>query len=195
MGTTLIGLIVIAVVVVYIVFIYNRLVSLRNQFKNGFAQIDVQLQRRHDLIPNLVESAKAYLAHERNTLTEVMEARNNAVSAQKDAAGDPADGGKIQRLGSAENMLSKALANFYAVAENYPELKANETIQQLMEELSSTENRVSFARQAYNDGVMGYNIFREQFPNNIVAGLFAFKPSSQLELESPEARQAPKVAF
>ena len=170
MGTTLIGLIVIAVVVVYIVFIYNRLVSLRNQFKNGFAQIDVQLQRRHDLIPNLVESAKAYLSHERNTLTEVMEARNNAVS-------------------------SKALANFYAVAENYPELKANETIQQLMEELSSTENRVSFARQAYNDGVMGYNIFREQFPNNIVAGLFAFKPSSQLELESPEARQAPKVAF
>lgn len=195
MGTTLIGLIVIAVVVVYIVFIYNRLVSLRNQFKNGFAQIDVQLQRRHDLIPNLVESAKAYLTHERNTLTEVMEARNNAVSAQKDAAGDPADGGKIQRLGSAENMLSKALANFYAVAENYPELKANETIQQLMEELSSTENRVSFARQAYNDGVMSYNIFREQFPNNIVAGLFAFKPSSQLELESPEARQAPKVAF
>ena len=195
MGSTLIGLIVIAVVVVYIVFIYNRLVSLRNQFKNGFAQIDVQLQRRHDLIPNLVESAKAYLSHERNTLTEVMEARNNAVSAQKDAAGDPADGGKIQRLGSAENMLSKALANFYAVAENYPELKANETIQQLMEELSSTENRVSFARQAYNDGVMGYNIFRVQFPNNIVAGLFAFKPSSQLELESPEARQAPKVAF
>lgn len=195
MGTTLIGLIVIAIVVVYIVFIYNRLVSLRNQFKNGFAQIDVQLQRRHDLIPNLVESAKAYLSHERNTLTKVMEARNNAVSAQKDAAGDPADGGKIQRLGSAENMLSKALANFYAVAENYPELKANETIQQLMEELSSTENRVSFARQAYNDGVMGYNIFREQFPNNIVAGLFAFKPSSQLELESPEARQAPKVAF
>ena len=195
MGTTLIGLIVIAVVVFYIVFIYNRLVSLRNQFKNGFAQIDVQLQRRHDLIPNLVEAAKAYLSHERNTLTEVMEARNNAVSAQKDAAGDPADGGKIQRLGSAENMLSKALANFYAVAENYPELKANETIQQLMEELSSTENRVSFARQAYNDGVMSYNIFREQFPNNIVAGFFAFKPSSQLELESPEARQAPKVAF
>ncbi len=195
MGTTLIGLIVIAVVVIYIVFIYNRLVSLRNQFKNGFAQIDVQLQRRHDLIPNLVEAAKAYLSHERNTLTEVMEARNNAVSAQKDAAGDPADGGKIQRLGSAENMLSKALANFYAVAENYPELKANETIQQLMEELSSTENRVSFARQAYNDGVMSYNIFREQFPNNIIAGLFAFKPSSQLELESPEARQAPKVAF
>ncbi|HET8802392.1 MAG TPA: LemA family protein [Marinobacter sp.] len=195
MGTTVIGLIVIAVVVIYVVFIYNRLVSLRNQFRNGFAQIDVQLQRRHDLIPNLVESAKAYLDHEKSTLTQVMEARNNAVSAQKDAAGDPGDGTKIQRLGSAENLLTKALANFYAVAENYPELKANETIQQLMEELSSTENRVSFARQAYNDGVMSYNIFREQFPNNILAGMFAFRETAQLELETPEARQAPKVAF
>lgn len=195
MGTTVIGLIVIAVVVFYLVFIYNRLVSLRNQFKNGFAQIDVQLQRRHDLIPNLVEAAKAYLSHEKNTLTQVMEARNNAVSAQKDAARDPGDGTRIQRLGSAENLLTKALANFYAVAENYPELKANETIQQLMEELSSTENRVAFARQAYNDGVMSYNIFREQFPNNFIAGMFAFKETAQLELDSPEARQAPKVAF
>ncbi|WP_150909635.1 LemA family protein [Marinobacter halotolerans] len=195
MGTTVIGLIVIAVVVFYLVYIYNKLVSLRNQFKNGFAQIDVQLQRRHDLIPNLVESAKAYLSHERNTLTEVMQARNNAVDAQKDAARDPADGGKIQKLGGAENMLTKALANFYAVAENYPDLKANETIQQLMEELSSTENRVSFARQAFNDTVMVYNTFREQFPNNIISGMFAFKPTAQLELESPEARQAPKVSF
>ena len=195
MGTTLIGIIVIAVVVFYLVYIYNRLVSLRNQFKNGFAQIDVQLQRRHDLIPNRVESAKVYLEHEKSTLTQVMEARNNAVSAQKDAAADPGDGTRIQRLGSAENLLTKALANFYAVAENYPELKANETIQQLMEELSSTENRVSFARQAYNDGVMGYNIFRESFPNNLVAGLFAFKETAQLQLETPEARTAPKVSF
>ncbi|MFP3977916.1 LemA family protein [Marinobacter sp. KMM 10035] len=195
MGTTIIGLIVIAVAAIYLVFIYNRLVSLRNQFKNAFAQIDVQLQRRHDLIPNLVKAAKAYLVHEKSTLTQVMEARNNAVSAQKDAAKDPGDGTKIQRLGSAENLLTKALANFYAVAENYPDLKANETIQQLMEELSSTENRVSFARQAYNDGVMNYNIFREQFPNNVIAGMFAFKETSQLELESPEARQVPKVAF
>jgi LemA protein len=195
MGTTLISIIVIAVVGFYLVYIYNRLVSLRNQFKNGFAQIDVQLQRRHDLIPNLVESAKAYLDHEKSTLTQVMEARNNAVSAQKDAAADPGDGTRIQRLGSAENLLTKAMANFYAVAENYPELKANETIQQLMEELSSTENRVSFARQAYNDGVMSYNIFRESFPNNLVAGLFAFKESSQLQLETPEARTAPKVSF
>lgn len=195
MGTTIIGLIVIAAAAFYLIFIYNRLVSLRNQFKNGFAQIDVQLQRRHDLIPNLVEAAKAYLEHEKSTLTQVMEARNNAVSAQKDAARDPGDGTKIQRLGGAENLLTKALANFYAVAENYPDLKANETIQQLMEELSSTENRVSFARQAYNDGVMSYNTFREQFPNNVIAGMFSFKETSQLELESPEARQAPKVAF
>lgn len=195
MGTTLIGVIVIAVVVFYLVYIYNRLVSLRNQFKNGFAQIDVQLQRRHDLIPNLVESAKAYLDHEKSTLTQVMEARNNAVSAQKDAAADPGDSTRIQRLGSAENLLTKALANFYAVAENYPELKANETIQQLMEELSSTENRVAFARQAYNDGVMSYNIFRESFPNNLIAGLFAFKETAQLQLETPEARTAPKVSF
>ncbi len=195
MTTTLIGLGVIAVAVLYLVIIYNRLVSLRNQFKNGFAQIDVQLQRRHDLIPNLVESAKAYLSHEKSTLTQVMEARSGAVTAQKNAARDPSDGSKIQKLGAAENLLTKALANFYAVAENYPELKANETIQQVMEELSSTENRVSFARQAYNDGVMSYNIFREQFPNNVIAGLFAFKQTAQLELESPEARQAPKVAF
>lgn len=195
METTVIGLAIIAVVVIYLVVLYNKLVSLRNQFKNGFAQIDVQLQRRHDLIPNLVESAKAYLQHEKSTLTQVMEARNNAVSAQKDAAKDPGDGNKIQRLGSAENLLTKALANFYAVSENYPDLKANETIQQLMEELSTTENRVAFARQAYNDGVMHYNIYREKFPNNIVAGMFAFKETSQLQLETPEARQVPKVSF
>lgn len=192
---TLIGLAVIAAVVIFVVVIYNRLVSLRNQFKNAFAQIDVQLQRRHDLIPNLVEAAKAYMAHERNTLSEVIAARNTAVSAQKEAARDPADGSKIEKLGTAENMLSRALANFYAVAEAYPDLKANETVQQLMEELSSTENRVAFARQAYNDTVMTYNTFREQFPNNLVAGFLSFKPSSQLELENPDARQAPKVAF
>jgi len=195
MESTVIGLVVIAAVVIYLVVIYNKLVSLRNQFKNGFAQIDVQLQRSHDLIPNLVEAAKAYLQHEKSTLTQVMEARNNAVSAQEDAAKDPGDGNKIKKLGSAENMLTKALANFYAVSENYPELKANETIQQLMEELSSTENRVSFARQAYNDGVMHYNIFREKFPNNLIAGMFAFKGTSQLQLETPDARQAPKVSF
>ena len=173
----------------------NNIPTYDEQVKAAWSQVENQYQRRADLIPNLVESAKAYMDHEKSTLTQVMEARNNAVSAQKDAAKDPGDGTKIQRLGSAENLLTKALANFYAVAENYPELKANETIQQLMEELSSTENRVAFARQAYNDGVMSYNIFREQFPNNVIAGMFAFKETSQLELESPEARQAPKVAF
>ncbi|MCH8498469.1 MAG: LemA family protein [Marinobacter sp.] len=193
--STIIGLAVIGVVVILTIAIYNRLVSLRNQFKNAFAQIDVQLQRRHDLIPNLVEAAKAFMGHERNTLTEVMNARTGAVRAQEAAAKDPTDGSKIRGLGSAESLLNKALANFYAVAENYPELKANQTIKDLMEELSSTENRVAFARQAYNDGVMTYNIYREQFPNNVIAGFFAFKPTSQLELESPEARQAPRISF
>ncbi|MEH6356956.1 MAG: LemA family protein [Marinobacter sp.] len=193
--TTTIGLIIIAAIALFLIIIYNRLVALRNQFRNGFAQIDVQLQRRHDLIPNLVESAKAYLSHEKNTLTQVMNARNNAVDAQQEAAKNPDDGKRIQRLGGAENMLTKALANFYAVAENYPDLKANETIQQLMEELSSTENRVSFARQAYNDTVMTYNTYCEQFPNNVIAGLFAFQQTSQLQLETPEARHVPKVSF
>lgn len=193
--TTTIGLIIIAAIALFLIIIYNRLVALRNQFRNGFAQIDVQLQRRHDLIPNIVESAKAYLSHEKNTLTQVMNARNNAVDAQQEAAKNPDDGKRIQRLGGAENMLTKALANFYAVAENYPDLKANETVQQLMEELSSTENRVSFARQAYNDTVMTYNTYREQFPNNVIAGLFAFQETSQLQLETPEARHVPKVSF
>lgn len=193
--TTLIGLAVIAVLFIYGVSIYNQLVALRNLFKNAFAQIDVQLQRRHDLIPNLVESTKAYLTHEKETLTRVMEARNQAVSAQKQAAGDPADGGKMRQLGSAESGLTRALANLYAVAENYPDLKANVTIQQMMEELGSTENKVAFSRQAFNDAVMGYNTYREQFPNNLFAGFFAFKPSEPLELETPEARQAPKVSF
>jgi LemA protein len=195
MTTTLIGLALMAAVVIFIIVIYNRLVALRNRVKNGFAQIDVQLQRRHDLIPNLVESAKAYMAHERNTLTAVMDARNGAVSAQKDAAGEPADGAGIKKLSSAENMLSQAMANFYAVAENYPDLKANETVQQLMEELSSTENRVAFSRQAYNDEVMHFNTSREKFPNNLIAGVFAFKATEQLQLEDPQARQAPKVNF
>lgn len=195
MGSTLIGLIVIAVVIGYLILVYNRLVALRNRFRNGFAQIDVQLQRRHDLIPNLVESAKAYLSHERNTLEDVMQARNGAVAAQQDAASDPTDGQRIRKLSSAENMLTKALGGFYAVAEDYPDLKANETIQQLMEDLSSTENRVAFARQAYNDEVMHYNTYRESFPHNILAGMFAFRASEQLQLENPDARQAPNVSF
>ena len=195
METTLIGLAVLIVVVFYTVTIYNRLVKKRNQFKNAFAQIDVQLQRRHDLIPNLVETAQGYMTHERETLQRVTEARNGAVSAQKDAAKDPGDGKSIQKLAGAENMLTRALGGLYAVSENYPDLKANQTMQQLMEELSSTENRVAFARQAFNDSVMTYNTFREQFPNNIFAGFFSFKPATLLELENEEARQAPNVSF
>ena len=191
---TLVGLAVIAAVVMYIIHLYNTLVSLRNQVKNAFSQIDVQLQRRHDLIPNLVESAKAYLSHERETLSRVTEARNAAVSAQAAAAADPSDGKKVQRLGTAETLLNRALANFYSVTEAYPDLKADSTVSQLMEELTTTENRLAFARQAFNDNVMTYNTFREQFPNNFVAGFFSFKESALLELENPDARQSPTPA-
>lgn len=195
MGTWLfIGFLVL--VVVYIVAIYNKLITLRNRFKNGFAQIDVQLQRRHDLIPSLVESTKAYLGHEKETLTQVIEARNQAESARKSARAQPDNAGAMNALGRAEGLLSGSLANLYAVSEQYPELRANETIIQLMEELSSTENRVGFARQAFNDLVMDYNTYREQFPNNFIAGLLGdFKSAQQLELEDQAARKAVKVSF
>lgn len=183
-------------VLVYIIAIYNKLIALRNRFKNGFAQIDVQLQRRHDLIPSLVESTKAYLGHEKDTLTRVIEARNQAETARKAARTQPENAGTMTALGRAEGLLSGSLANLYAVSEQYPELRANETIAQLMEELTSTENRVGFARQAFNDLVMDYNTYREQFPNNFIAGLFgSFKAAQQLELENPAARQAVKVSF
>ncbi|MCC1496505.1 LemA family protein [Alcanivorax sp. 1008] len=183
-------------VLIYLIAVYNKLIALRNRFKNGFAQIDVQLQRRHDLIPSLVESAKAYLGHEKETLTQVIEARNQAESARKSARANPDNAGAMTTLGRAEGLLSGSLANLYAVSEQYPELKANETIAQLMEELSSTENRVGFARQAFNDLVMDYNTYREQFPNNFIGGLFGdFKGAQQLDLEDPEARKAVKVSF
>ncbi len=185
-----------ALVLIFIITIYNKLIALRNRFKNGFAQIDVQLQRRHDLIPSLVESAKAYLGHEKETLTQVIDARNQAETARKNARAQPDNAGAITALGRAEGLLSGSLANLYAVSEQYPELRANETIAQLMEELTSTENRVGFARQAFNDLVMDYNTYREQFPNNFIAGLFgSFKQAQQLELENPAARQAVKVSF
>jgi len=185
-----------ALVLVYIIAVYNKLIALRNRFKNGFAQIDVQLQRRHDLIPSLVESAKAYLGHEKETLTQVIEARNQAETARKNARAQPDNAGAMTALGRAEGLLSGSLANLYAVSEQYPELRANETIAQLMEELTSTENRVGFARQAFNDLVMDYNTYREQFPNNFIGGLFgSFKAAQQLELEDPAARQAVKVSF
>lgn len=188
------GLIVL--VVLWFVSIYNRLVKLRNQFKNAFAQIDVQLKRRYDLIPNLVEAAKGYLTHEREVLDRVTEARYRAMNAAKVAAQNPADPKAIGELGAAEAMLGGALGRLFAVMENYPDLKANQPIAQLMEELTSTENRIAFARQAFNDAVTQYNVARETFPSNVVANMFGFVEARLLEAtESPEERKAPKVQF
>ncbi len=182
-------------VIVFLIAIYNKLVAYRNRFKNAFSQIDVQLQRRHDLIPNLVETAKAYLKHEKETLENVISARNQAVSAQKAAAANPADGGLISKLGQAEGMLTGALGRLFAVSEAYPDLKGDATMRDLMESLESTENKVAFARQAYNDAVMNYQTYKESFPNNIVANFASFKDAAMFEIENPEAKVAPKVSF
>ena len=192
------GLVVLAVIVVLALFIagmYNRLVTLRNRYKNAFAQIDVQLKRRHDLIPNLVETAKGYLAHERGTLEEVVAARNRAVSAREQAAGNPGDPGAMRDLSQAEGALSGTLGRLFALAEAYPDLKANQTMAQLMEELTSTENRVAFARQAFNDAVTSYNTARETFPTVIMANMFGFQGAELFQIEAPEEREAPKVSF
>lgn len=187
---------IIVAIIFFVISVYNRLIALRNQFKNAFAQIDVQLQRRHDLIPNLVESVKKYLSHEKETLTQVIEARNQAAAAKRQAAEHPENPSAISALGRAESMLTGSLANVFALSENYPELKANESIRELMEELSSTENRIGFARQAFNDSVMTYNTYREQFPNNVIGGFFgSFKAAELLQIESPEAKKAVKVSF
>ena len=187
--------VVIIGLVLYLVGVYNNLVRARNAFKNAFAQIDVQLQRRYDLIPNLVETAKGYIKHERETLEAVIQARNQAQSAAQAAASRPEDGGAMAKLGAAEGLLGATLGRFFALQEAYPDLKANTTMQQLMEELSSTENRVSFSRQAFNDAVMAYNNMREQFPNNLVAGPFNFQHAEQLEITNVEAREAVRVDF
>jgi LemA protein len=193
------GWIVLAVIVVLVVWaiaIYNGLVSLRNRFKNAFSQIDVQLKRRYDLIPNLVETARAYLKHERETLEAVTRARNTALAAAQAAGANPGNPQAMQSLGQAEGALSGVLGRLLAVAESYPELKANQNMLALQEELSSTENKVAFARQAYNDSVMDYNTRRESFPANVFAGMFGFGPAELLQAtESAEERRAPKVSF
>ncbi|MEZ5475530.1 MAG: LemA family protein [Steroidobacteraceae bacterium] len=188
-------LLVIVGVVAFIVGIYNRLVAARNAYKNAFAQIDVQLTRRYDLIPNLVEIAKGYLKHERETLEAVIKARNAAVDGLKGAAADPGNPAAMQKLASAEGALSGVLGRLFALSEAYPDLKANQNMMQLTEELTSTENKVAFARQAYNDTVMSYNNQREMFPGSIVAGMFNFLAAQLLDIGKPEARDAPKVSF
>ncbi|HEU5072046.1 MAG TPA: LemA family protein [Verrucomicrobiae bacterium] len=182
-------------VLTYFISCYNRLVLLRNRFKNAFAQIDVQLKRRYDLIPNLVETAKGYLKHERGTLEAVIAARNVASTANARAAANPGDGGAIKELSGAETALAGTLGRLFAVAEAYPDLKANTNMMALMEELTSTENKVAFARQAYNDSVMTYNTQREVFPSNVIAGMFNFAAAELFVVDQPEQKEAPKVQF
>jgi LemA protein len=192
------GWILLALVVVgvfFVVGLYNKLVGARNGYKNAFAQIDVQLTRRYDLIPNLVETAKGYMKHERETLEAVIKARNQAVTAAKAAAANPGDMATMTTLSGAEGALGATLGRLFALAEAYPDLKANQNMMQLSEELTSTENKVAFARQAYNDAVMSYNNQREMFPGSIIAGMFNFTPAQLLEISKPEAREAPKVSF
>lgn len=199
MGIGLIILLVLVVIVVLVAFFvigeYNGLVTLRNRYKNAYAQIDVQLKRRYDLIPNLVETAKRYMEHEKDTLEAVVQARNAASNAGQQAAANPGDPSTMKPLMAAEAGLTGALGRLFAVVEAYPDLKANQTMSNLMEELTSTENKVSFARQAYNDSVMTYNTRREVFPSNIVAGTFGFSAAELFEVDSPEEKQAPKVQF
>jgi LemA protein len=182
-------------ILMWIVGGYNRLVALRNRYKNAFAQIDVQLKRRYDLIPNLVETAKGYIKHERGTLEAVIAARNAASTANMRAAQAPGDAAAMKELSGAETALTGTLGRLFALAESYPDLKANTTMMALMEELTSTENKVAFARQAYNDAVMSYNTGRETFPTNLLAGTFNFGPAELFVIEKPEEKEAPKVNF
>jgi LemA protein len=187
--------VVIAVLGLWLMSVYNGLVRARNAYKNAFAQIDVQLTRRHDLIPNLVEVAKGYMKHERETLDAVITARSGAVNAQANASANPGDADAMHQLAGAENMLTQTLGRLFALSEAYPDLKANQNMMQLSEELTSTENRVAFARQAFNDAVMHYNNRRETFPASLIAGMFGFQPAALFEIEEPGQREAPKVQF
>ena len=182
-------------VAIWAIAIYNNLVNLRNRVKNGFSQIDVQLTRRYDLIPNLVEAVKGYMAHERGTLEDVINARNAAVSGLKRAAADPSDPEAIKALAGAETLLGGSLGRLFALAESYPDLKANENMIQFQEELATTENKVAFARQAFNDAVMTYNTGREVFPNSIIANSTGFKEAEFLEIDEEAKREAPQVSF
>jgi LemA protein len=193
--TILVVLGTVAIVLVWAVMIYNKLVNLRNRVRNGFSQIDVQLTRRHDLIPNLVEAVKGYMQHERGTLEAVIQARNGAVAGLKKAAADPANGTAIKELAAAEATLSGSLGRLFALAENYPDLKANQNMLQLQEELATTENRVAFARQSFNDSVMTFNNARENFPNVLVARQFGFEQAEFLKIDAEEKREVPKVSF
>ena len=199
MNTTLIVLGVLLLIVLaagaWVAGIYNALVALRNRFKNAFAQIDVQLKRRYDLIPNLVETAKGYLKHERETLEAVIKARNVAYTASQGAAANPADAAAMKNLVSAESGLTGALSRLMVVSEQYPDLKANQNMMQLTEELTSTENKISFARQSYNDSVMTYNTTRETFPNVVFSGMFGFTAAQLFQIDDATERNAPKVSF
>jgi len=194
-GIVLIGLVVVIVVGAMVVGIYNKLVTMRNRYKNAYAQIDVQLKRRYDLIPNLVETAKGYIKHERETLEAVTAARNTAYAASKAAAANPGDATAMKSLATAETGLGGTLSRLMMVSESYPDLKANQNMMQLTEELTSTENKISFARQAYNDTVMTYNTDREVFPSNLIAGMFNFGPAELFVIDKPEQKDAPKVSF
>jgi LemA protein len=187
--------IVVALFLFFAVGLYNSLVTLRNRYKNAFSQIDVQLKRRYDLIPNLVETAKGYMRHERETLEAVINARNSAVTAGQRAAVAPGDSAAMNGLNLAETQLNGALGRLFALAEAYPDLKANQNMLALQEELTSTENKVAFSRQAFNDAVTTYNTEIQKFPNNILAGMTGFTPAQLFETESPKEREAPRVAF
>lgn len=203
MGTILITVLVLLAIIVVIVLviggtlvgIYNRLVALRNEYKNQFAQIDVQLKRRHDLIPNLVETAKGYMAHERGTLDEVVAARNGAVAARQQTSADPADPEAVKKVMAAEGALTQSLGRLFAVAEAYPDLKANQNMLALQGELTNTENAISMSREAYNESVRNYNTQREVFPNSLLAGMFNFTPATLYEITDPGDREVPKVSF
>lgn len=195
MVTAIIVIVLLIILIAFPVSIYNRLVSLRNRFKNAFAQIDVQLKRRYDLIPNLVNVAKQYMSHERETLEAVIQARNQAVTTEKQVSDQPGDPEAMQKLMGAEKSLGSALGRLFALSENYPDLKANQNMMQLTEELTSTENKIAFARQSFNDAVMNYNTAREKFPSVLFAGMLGFKEARLFEIDVEDERKAPEVTF